>query len=185
MLPVYKIIIFLLVSLGLVIVSRASLLKPRSHGFYRFFAWEVILGQTLLNIEDWFSRPLAWYQLISWVLLLASLALALHSAWLLKQIGKADANRDDAPMLGFEKTTRLVTVGAYRYIRHPLYSSLLALTWGVYFKDPNWIGSLLVLAASVLLWATARAEEAEDVRFFGQVYRDYMKKTRMFIPYLF
>ena len=185
MIPIYKIVIFLVVSLGLVIVSRASLLKPRSHGFFRFFAWEVILGQALLNLEVWFSRPLAWYQLISWVLLLVSVGLVLHAAWLLKQIGRADARRDDAPLLGFEKTTQLVMVGAYRYIRHPLYSSLLVLSWGVYFKDPNWIGSLLVLAATALLWATARAEEAEDVRFFGQVYRDYMKKTRMFIPYLF
>jgi protein-S-isoprenylcysteine O-methyltransferase Ste14 len=185
MIPVYKIIIFLVVSLGLVIVSRASLLKPRSHGFYRFFAWEVILAQTLLNVEMWFNRPLAWYQLISWVLLLAALGLALHAAWLLKQIGKADARRDDAPMLGFEKTTQLVVVGAYRFIRHPLYSSLLVLAWGVYFKDPNWVGSLLVLAATGLLWATARAEEVEDVLFFGQAYRDYIKKTSMFIPYLF
>ena len=56
-------------------------------------------------------------------------------------------------------------------------------------SSPISVGSeklgVLVLAASFLLWATARAEEAEDVRFFGQVYRDYMKKTRMFIPYLF
>jgi protein-S-isoprenylcysteine O-methyltransferase Ste14 len=185
MLPLYKIVIFLVVSLGLVAVSRASLLKPRSHGFYRFFAWEVILAQTLLNIEVWFSRPLAWHQIVSWVLLIAALALALHAAWLLKQLGKADTRRDDAPLLGFEKTTQLVTIGAYRWIRHPLYSSLLVLAWGVYFKDPNWAGSLLVLAATVLLWATARAEEAEDIRFFGTRYREYMKKTAMFIPYLF
>ena len=185
MIPIYKIVIFLVASAGILYVSRASLFRPRSHGFFRFFAWEWMLALCLLNIQDWFSNPLAWYQLISWALLMAALGLVIHGVWLLQQIGKQDASRDDSPMLGFEKTTHLVTIGAYRYIRHPLYSSLLALTWGVYFKDPNWIGSLLVLAASFLLWATARAEEAEDVRFFGQVYRDYMKKTRMFIPYLF
>jgi pimeloyl-ACP methyl ester carboxylesterase len=29
---------------AVVYVSRASLLAPRSHGFYRFFAWEMILA---------------------------------------------------------------------------------------------------------------------------------------------
>jgi protein-S-isoprenylcysteine O-methyltransferase Ste14 len=185
MIPVYKLILFLVLSAALVFISRASLLKPRSHGFYRFFAWEVILAQALLNIEVWFTRALAWHQLISWLLLIGSLALAIHGAWLLKQVGAQDAKRSDSPMLGFEKTTRLVVIGAYRYIRHPLYASLLFLSWGVYFKDPNWPGFILVLAASGLLWATARAEEAEDVRFFGEEYREYMKKTAMFFPFLF
>ncbi|MEJ2737690.1 MAG: isoprenylcysteine carboxylmethyltransferase family protein, partial [Anaerolineae bacterium] len=88
-------------------------------------------------------------------------------------------------LIEFEKTTRLVTVGAYRYIRHPLYSSLLFLAWGIFFKDPSWIGGLLVLAATLLLLVTARAEEAENVRFFGQAYEAYMGQTKRFIPYLF
>jgi protein-S-isoprenylcysteine O-methyltransferase Ste14 len=32
--------------------------------------------------------------------------------------------------------------------------------------------------------ATARADEAECVRYFGQPYREYMKRTRMFVPWL-
>jgi protein-S-isoprenylcysteine O-methyltransferase Ste14 len=47
-----------------------------------------------------------------------------------------------------EKTTILVTTGAYRYIRHPLYSSLLFLAWGIFFKAPSWPGGLLALAAT-------------------------------------
>ena len=35
--------------------------------------------------------------------------------------------RENAALLELEKTSRLVTVGLYRYIRHPLYSSLLFL----------------------------------------------------------
>ena len=184
MIPIYKIVIFLVTTAGILYVSRASLFRPRSHGFFRFFAWELILALCLLNIQAWFSAPLAWHQLISWVLLIIALALVIHAAWLLQQIGKQDARRDDSPMLGFEKTTRLVTIGAYRYIRHPLYSSLLFLTWGIFFKLPGWLGALLALLATAFLFATARAEEAEDIRFFGPTYRDYMKKSKMFIPFI-
>jgi protein-S-isoprenylcysteine O-methyltransferase Ste14 len=184
LIPIYKIVIFVAATIGIVYVSRASLFRPRSHGFFRFFAWEWILVLFLLNVEGWFFTPLAWNQILSWVLLIAALALAIHGAWLQQQIGKQDARRDDSPMLGFEKTTRLVTIGAYRYIRHPLYSSLLLLAWGIYFKHPSLLGALLALLSTVFLFATAQAEEVEDIKFFGVAYRDYMKKSKMFIPFI-
>jgi protein-S-isoprenylcysteine O-methyltransferase Ste14 len=176
-----KLIVFVL----LAYVSRASLRLPRSHGFYRFFAWEAILGLTLLELDLWFFDPFSWHQIISWLLLAVSLPLAIHGARLLSRIGKQDTRRDDTPMLQFEKTTTLVTVGAYRYIRHPLYSSLLSLTWGVFFKSPFWLGGILALLASCFLVATAKMEESENIRFFGAPYQAYMKQTKMFVPFLF
>jgi protein-S-isoprenylcysteine O-methyltransferase Ste14 len=184
-LTIVKLVCFLVATVGLVYVSRASLAVPRSHGFFRFFAWEAILGLALLNIDVWFRDPFSWHQLISWILLLASAFLVIAGVRLLRQMGKPDAQRDDVPMVAFEKTTTLVTKGAYRYIRHPLYSSLLFLAWGIFFKAPSWLGGLLALAATLCLVATARAEEAENLRFFGEEYREYMNQTKKFIPYLF
>ena len=88
-------------------------------------------------------------------------------------------------LLDIEKTTELVTVGAYRYIRHPLYSSLLFLAWGAFFKNPSWVGIPLVLLAAFFLTMTAKVEETENVRYFGITYQNYMKNTKMFIPFLF
>jgi protein-S-isoprenylcysteine O-methyltransferase Ste14 len=184
-LTIIKVASFLLGTLCLVYVSRASLAVPRSHGFYRFFAWEAILGLLLLNIHVWFHDPLSWHQLFSWPLLLISAFLVIVGVRQLKQRGAPDAQRDDVPLVAFEKTTTLVTTGAYRHIRHPLYSSLLFLAWGIFFKAPSWLGGLLALAATLFLIATARVEEAENVRFFGEVYREYMRQTKMFIPFLF
>ncbi len=45
--------------------------------------------------------------------------------------------RVDDKLFKFEKTTELVTTGIFKYIRHPLYSSLIFLTWGIYFKHPD------------------------------------------------
>ena len=180
-----KLLVFLLATLWLAYVSRASLRVPRSHGFYRFLSWEAILALGLLNVEVWFRDPFSWHQLISWFLLAIAGFLVLHGMLLLRQLGKRDPQRKDATLIEFEKTTRLVTVGAYRYIRHPLYSSLLFLAWGIFFKDPSWVGGLLALVASLCLLAAAQVEEAENVRFFGPVYEAYMARTKRFIPYLF
>jgi len=181
-----KLAIFVLASIGFAYVSRASLRAPRSHGFYRFFAWEFILALILFNLEAWFRDPLAVHQIISWVLLAISLFLVIHGVQLLRLIGKPDPNRAaEGPVLGFEKTTALVVVGAYRYIRHPLYSSLFFLTWGVFFKSPSWLAALLAAAATLFLVATARVEEAENTRFFGPAYQTYKQRTKMFIPFLF
>ena len=182
---VVKAVTFIVATLGLAYVSRASLLVPRSHGFYRFFAWEAILVLILLNIDAWFRDPLSWHQLISWGFLSVSLFLVLHGVQLLRQIGKPDSRRDDASLVGFERTTTLVTRGAYRYIRHPLYSSLLFLAWGVFFKLPSWTGGLLAMLSTLLLVATARVEEAEDIRFFGPSYEVYRRQTKMFLPFVF
>jgi protein-S-isoprenylcysteine O-methyltransferase Ste14 len=181
-----KLIAFVGLSFGLIYISRASLRAPRSHGFYRFFAWELILALFLLNVDNWFRNPLAWHQIISWFLLSVSivpLAFGVHS---LATHGRPEKHRpDDTHLLIFEKTTTLVTTGIYHYIRHPLYSSLLLFTWGVFFKAPAWLDGLLALAATVFLVATAKVDEAECIRFFGASYQAYIEHSKMFLPFLF
>jgi protein-S-isoprenylcysteine O-methyltransferase Ste14 len=65
-----------------------------------------------------------------------------------------------------------------------MYSSLLLLAWGIFFKAPSWPGAGLVVAATLFLWLTARSEEAEDLRYFGVPYRDYMRHSWMFVPFV-
>jgi len=179
-----KILVFAVVSVFLIYVSRRSLLRFNSHGFYRFFAWESILGLVMLNISHWEEEPYSPRQLVSWTLLFFSIFLVIHGVRLLQIIGKPNERRPDTELLAFEKTTRLVTVGAYKYIRHPLYASLLFLAWGAFLKEPSLPGALLAFIASIFLILTARSDESECLRHFGDEYRAYMRKTKMFIPFL-
>ena len=180
-----KLAAFAGLSAALVYISRTSLRAPRSHGFYRFFAWEFIVALFLLNVDVWFRDPLSWHQLASWFCLSVSIvpfALGVRS---LTTQGKPLKHReDDSQLLAFEKTSTLVTTGIYHYIRHPLYCSLLLLAWGLFFKTPTVSGILFVLAATLFLVATAKADEAECIRFFGSSYQEYMKRTKMFMPFL-
>ena len=143
----------------------------------RGLAFGFIVSVVVLNLGSWFRAPLTPLHLGSWALLVGSLALALHGFMLLAVIGQ--------PQGRIDKTTVLVTVGAYQYIRHPLYASLLLLAWGAFLKQPSLPGTVLAAAATASLIATARAEEVELSQKFGTAYAEYRKSTKMFIPYVF
>jgi len=182
----WKLATFAIATVLLIFISRASLRKPGSHGFYRFFAWEAILILCLHNVELWFIDPFSWHQLIAWTLLIISLIPLAFGVRALHDRGQPVEDRPGDPsLLAFEKTTALVTSGIYAYIRHPLYSSLLLLAWGIFFKALDLVSSLLALVATTFLVATARADEQECIGFFGNTYREYMQKTKRFIPFLF
>jgi protein-S-isoprenylcysteine O-methyltransferase Ste14 len=101
----------------------------------------------------------------------------------LRKNGAVTTERNDNNLLGFEKTSQLVTTGIYAYIRHPLYSSLLLLTWGLLFKQPFSFSSIaLALMASGLLAITAKVEEQENLTYFGAIYTTYINRTKRFIP---
>lgn len=181
-----QLLLFVLGSAALIYVSRGPLRQPRSHGFYRFFAWECILALIVLNLPVWDRNPLAPHQLLSWALLALSAWLPIHAVHLLRQEGQPSAARDgDAALYGFEKTSTLVTRGAFRYIRHPMYAALILLAWGAFLKNFNGLNLILVLAATALLFMTALRDEEECLAHFGEPYRDYMRGTRRFIPFLF
>ena len=177
-------VFFLLGTLVLAWLSRASLRQPRSHGFARFLAWVAILALLTLNGPVWFDDRYSANQLVSWVLLQTSIAVLIVGLYMLRRVGKTDRARDEEQLFAFEKTSQLVTVGIFRYIRHPMYCSLLLLAWGIFFKQPEWLGLLLALAASVFLWLTALRDEEECLAYFGDDYRRYMQRSKRFIPFV-
>lgn len=177
--------LFLALMLALLFVSRRSLTRPRSHGFYRLFGFEAIAAIAWLAHRGSEQPGVAPLQMLSAFCLLGSLYLVLHGFYLLVRRGGHDQARRDPANFPFENTARLVDRGLYGYIRHPMYASLLFLLWGFYLKAPGALTSLLVVGGSLALFKAARVEEGENLRTFGRAYRAYIRRTRMFIPYLF
>jgi protein-S-isoprenylcysteine O-methyltransferase Ste14 len=179
-----RIVLFIVGTIFFISFSRRSLLNPQSHGFYRFFVFEGILALVLLNHPYWFSDPFSALHIVSWLLLLTSICFVIQSLLMLKQRG-GHAEREDMPENRFfENTVNVVEEGLYRYIRHPMYSSLLFLGWGAFLKEITPVTFGLVLVVTGFLVAAARVEERENIRFFGPAYEAYMKRSRMFIPWL-
>jgi protein-S-isoprenylcysteine O-methyltransferase Ste14 len=182
---ILKSIIFVLATLGNLWLSRSALRNSQQHGFYRCLSWETILILFLINVDVWFVDTFSLRQIISWTLLILSLVLIYQGVVTLHRGGKIDPARQDPALIGIEKTTELVTNGVYHYIRHPFYSSLLFLCWGIFLKNVNWVGIILAVITTVFLVITARKEESENLQYFGEKYQAYMQQTKMFIPYIF
>jgi protein-S-isoprenylcysteine O-methyltransferase Ste14 len=181
-----RLTVFALATVLLAYFTRASLLRPRSHGFYRFFVFEAIIALILINLPLWFSDPFSWHQIISWILLVSSLVPLVLGVRALHLHGGPDAStRQEPELLAFERTSRLVREGVFHYIRHPMYSSLLLLAWGVFFKAPSAAGGALAILATAGLMLMAKIEEAECLKTFGHEYQEYMRHTRRFIPNVF
>jgi protein-S-isoprenylcysteine O-methyltransferase Ste14 len=179
-----KVILFIAMSIPLILLSRRSLFDFKSHGFTRFFSWECIIALLAINFEKWFMEPLSAAQVVSWLLLSISLYLVIEGVVRLRKAKKHGIRRIDEKLYRFEQTTELVTSGIYRYIRHPMYSSLLFLTWGIWFKQPLLVTFPVALLSSLLLWLTARRDEKECISYFGDSYRGYMSSTKRFIPFI-
>lgn len=176
--------LFIVCTIFFLILSRRALDNTGSHGFYRFFVFEGILLLVLLNHPYWFHEPFSLLHLLSWFLLLTSIFFIFQSLLMLKRNGGHSEREVMPENLSFENTVHVVEVGLYHYVRHPMYSSLLFLGWGAFFKHITIINIILILAVSGLLIATAKVEERENIRFFGAAYEAYMQRTRMFIPWL-
>jgi protein-S-isoprenylcysteine O-methyltransferase Ste14 len=177
-------IIFGLLSIPVFLASLHVLFKPKSHGFYRFFGWECMAWIFSSNYKYWFSDPFSICQIISWIFLLYALYLVIFGVILMKVKGKARTGRKDDSLYLFEKTTVLITTGIYRYIRHPLYGSLIFLAWGICLKNITVVLLIVCFAASIFLFVTMLIEEKENIKYFGEDYEKYMKKSKMFIPYI-
>lgn len=180
-----QLLVFGLGTLLLLGISWRALGNRKAHGFYRFLAWVAMLALLVLNAPVWFEDRYALHQRVAWVLLFLSLLTLALGLYQLRRDGRPDRRqRAERELYGFERTSRLVSGGIYRYIRHPMYCSLLLLTWGMACKDLTPATLALAGLASAMLYLAARRDEAECLAYFGEAYREYMARSRMFVPFV-
>jgi len=81
-------------------------------------------------------------------------------------------------------TGSLVREGVYKYIRHPQYTGLLLLSFGMIAEWATLSMLILYPVMVVMYTRLAKREEMEMITEFGDEYLDYMKNTKMFIPFI-
>lgn len=178
-----RLALFIAISAALTAISWRSIFNVRSHGFFRFIAWEAIAALVLWNVPYWFADPFSARQVLSWIVLFSSLIFLWDGVSRLRS-AKRSSGRHERELYAFERTSELVTSGTYRYIRHPLYASLLYLAWGAFLKEMTLVPVMLVVVASASLFGSALADERECVGYFGDQYAQYMRRTKRFIPFV-
>ena len=56
---------------------------------------------------------------------------------------------------------------------------------GIFLKDISAIGSIVMIILVINFHLTAKEEELFNIKQFGIEYKEYMKRTKMFVPFLF
>ena len=117
------------------------------------------------------------FSLAALLLVLAGIAAA---GWTLWHNRPGNFSVYPEPIDGF----RLITSGPYRWVRHPMYSSLLLMMAGIALYNAHWLNALgFVLVLSAVLGKLTLEE-----RYLGDAvadYRDYRERTRKLIPYVY
>ncbi len=111
-------------------------------------------------------------------LLLLSLSLIIGSFALINM--RLD-NLNIIPAL--KKQHKLTTHGIYRFIRHPMYTSVLLLSSGLMLSNTHPISQLVMLILIIDLILKSNLEERLLNKRFKQ-YKNYKNNTGRFLPFL-
>lgn len=75
----------------------------------------------------------------------------------------------------------LVTSGIYSHVRHPQYLGIILILFGWFIHWPTIPTTLMLPILIFVYYRLAREEELELEKEFGEAYKEYKKKTPMFL----
>ncbi len=80
----------------------------------------------------------------------------------------------------------VVENGPYRLIRHPSYSGALITIFGEGLALTNWLSLIVVMVITFIGYSyRVWVEEKTLANVLGEPYRQYMRRTKRFIPFLY
>ena len=161
------------------IVAVAKSGKGPLEVFLLTIAWIAFLAPLLWILTPWLS--FADYRLYALPLLAGIVLLAL-GLWLFYR-SHADLGTNWSVTLEIRESHRLVTVGVYERVRHPMYSAFLVYALGQVLVVPNWIAGSSYAVAMLLLVPLRLGPEEKLMRdrFKGE-YDAYVARTKRLIP---
>lgn len=111
-------------------------------------------------------------------LMLAGLAFRFYAMWVLGRFFTYD--------VAVHAGQTIVEAGPYRYIRHPSYTGALITLVGLGLALGNWAAVLAILICMGTAYAyRISVEESALVAALGGPYKQYMRRTRRLVPFLF
>jgi len=134
--------------------------------FLQFFLILILLS---IN-ESIFTKPL------SLIIFIVGLSFGIYTLLFNKL-----SNFNISPLI--KKDSNLITNGAYKYVRHPMYFSLLLMLFAVISADISPENIVLYLFLIGVLSLKAKKEE-DLLMCENSKYKEYKKQTKMFIPFI-
>src|SRR5262245_5302114 len=161
-------------------------ISRRQEGLFILCTLRPIAAAGMLGLIAWLIYPpaMAWSSLPLplWLRWMGVGFGALASMLLIATFFSLGTNITDTVVTKRDHT--LVTHGPYRWIRHPLYTSVALAVLANSLTTANWFIFLTGATAFALLVVRTRKEEENLITRFGDEYRRYMRQTGRFVPRL-
>ena len=103
---------------------------------------------------------------------------------LLASAGALNLGKNLTPLPCPKDDATLVTTGAYRFVRHPIYSGIIFMAFGWSLWVHGWLTIGYAILVFVLLDAKSHREELWLKKKFPE-YTAYQKRVRKLIPFLY
>jgi protein-S-isoprenylcysteine O-methyltransferase Ste14 len=85
----------------------------------------------------------------------------------------------------YKENQELITTGPYKFVRHPIYSSMLLMLIGtILYYGYLFLLVIFAIVAVTFIWRTKK-EEKIMTKLFGKKYQNYMKRTKRLIPFVY
>ena len=141
--------------------------------YFTLFAW---LFRPRALRWSYFSEPDA----LRWLAVALLVPVLTFFAWSFRSLGESYRGG-----VGLHDAHELVTTGAYRWIRHPIYVAFIAIMILVLLISANWVLGLAGLLLVVSIAAgRVRGEERQLHERFGEAWERYGEATGRWIPRL-
>lgn len=115
---------------------------------------------------------------VPWLGVVAGVVIVPMTYWVFSSIG-----RNVSETVLTKEGHELVTIGPYRWVRHPLYAVGIALFAAMGLMLRSWLVLLFAAVALVLFrFVVIPAEEQRLIEKFGDQYSTYMRRTGRFLP---
>jgi len=140
----------------------------------------VLLANWLVRVQTW--ATISWHPVFIFALGVTLIVSGVAFRWYsIRVLGKYFSVQ-----LGVQPGQSVMKEGPYRWIRHPSYTGSLITMLGLGLAFTNWL-CLVSVPLIVLIGYIYRAniEEQMLVDTLGEPYREYMKATKRFIPFVY
>ena len=82
-----------------------------------------------------------------------------------------------------KSTSTLLERGPYRWVRHPMYTAVIAVCLALALDAPSWLDILVLVILIINQWIKLRYEEGLLEQRF-ETYSSYKQRTKALIPFI-
>lgn len=179
-------LLFLRVIYWLKTANRANVEKPKLKEYkysqkmkdYILYVLWVLLGIQLLS-PPLFPFPYAMtVQCVGFVMAFTGVVISVMGR---RELGVNWAHGGEYQV---KNNQELVTTGIYHYMRHPIYLGVILAYVGGQIVAGSYLSIVFLILFMYSSIVQAKKEEKLLLQHFKQEYKDYMRNTKMLIPYI-